>query len=272
MGMQPTQPLSPALFRRSLRLNDRLCSIIGSLLILSFMPNARAAGLVVVNESSQSLAFARYIASLQNPDPFERAGPVALSIEASLPGLYKDASLLAIRNRRENGRPKYYVLALEGDGTVLSEAIARYLEIEQQAHSVSAQSAAISPANYKFLLAGEVSTETTPAYIYRITPKTNRPGLLRGQVWIDSGTGTEVMLTGRVAKLSLIGRPAKLVRETSLLDGSPYARVTHLAFVVPNLGCAELVITEYLLESENGSQKPEPSLGARTPIYGYDSQ
>jgi len=145
--MKPAQPLSPALFRRRLRLNDRLCSFMGTLLILSLMPNARAAGIVVLNESSQSLAFARYIASLQNRDPFERAGPVALSIEASLPGLYRDASLLAIRNRGENGRSEYYVLALEGDGTVLSEAIRRYLEIEQQTDSIPAPSVTITPAN-----------------------------------------------------------------------------------------------------------------------------
>ena len=119
----------------------------GTVLILSLMPNARAAGIVVLNESSQSLAFARYIASLQNRDPFERAGPVALSIEASLPGLYRDASLLAIRNRGENGRSEYYVLALEGDGTVLSEAIRRYLEIEQQTDSIPAPSVTITPAN-----------------------------------------------------------------------------------------------------------------------------
>ena len=61
----------------------------------------------------------------------------------------------------------------------------------------------------------------------------------------------------------------KFARETRLLDGTPYGRITHLVFAVPNLGGAELVITEYLIESENDSQKPEPTLGARTPIYGY---
>jgi len=75
------------------------------------------------------------------------------------------------------------------------------------------------------------------------------------------------MLTGRVAKLSLIGGPAKLVRETRLFDGSPYGRVTHVAFAVPNLGCAELVVTEYLLKSDNGGQQPT-SFGAfvRRPV------
>jgi len=42
-------------------------------------------------------AFARYIAWLQARDPFAESGPVALAIVASLPGLDKQGSLLAIR-------------------------------------------------------------------------------------------------------------------------------------------------------------------------------
>ena len=55
----------------------------------------------------ESVAFARYIASLEQPDPFTEGGPVAVLIESSLPHLYKDAQLLAIRRMGENERSEY---------------------------------------------------------------------------------------------------------------------------------------------------------------------
>jgi len=241
---------------------NRLCPFLAALLVFFILPDARGASLPAQTDAlQQSLALARYLASLENGNLFERSGPVAISIEASLPGLYKGASLLAIRDHDESGGPKYYLLALGGDGTVLAEVISRYFAAQQMEH-VPAFSTAITPVNYKFRFLGEVSTSGTSAYIYRITPKKRRPGLLKGQVWMDSGSGAELMLTGRVAELSSVDGSADLVRETRLRNGSPSERVTHAAFALPNLGRAELVITESLLRPEGGGTDIETTLSA----------
>jgi hypothetical protein len=64
----------------------------------------------------QNHAFGRYIASLQKRDPFTESGPVLISIEASLPKLYKEAKLLAVRELGGNERSQYCLLQIEGDG------------------------------------------------------------------------------------------------------------------------------------------------------------
>ena len=61
---------------------------------------------------------------------------------------------------------------------------------------------------------------------------------------------------------SLIAALVMLVRETKLWNGMPSARVTHVAFAIPNLGPAELVVTETLLPSKSGGSAVERSLSA----------
>jgi hypothetical protein len=213
-------------------------------------------------DSAQGLAFARYIAALNGRDPFEQAGPVAVRIEASFPALYKDALVLAIRVPGENGRPMYHVVDVAGDGAVLSEVVGRYFKLQAQLANLPPSSLAVTPGNYKFRPAGEVNTGGTPAYIYRIAPKNRRPGLLTGRIWTDSETGAEVLLAGHLKKLCSIGEPADLVRDTRLRNGLPYVRVTHLTFAVPNLGRAELVVTEYVIRPESGAQPAAKNLRA----------
>ena len=71
------------------------------LMIVSIGPSARAADVSVpMSDPSRELAFARYITSHVERDPFKQSAPVGVFIEASLPELYKSAALLAVRNQR----------------------------------------------------------------------------------------------------------------------------------------------------------------------------
>jgi hypothetical protein len=256
-AMQPTTRSSPTGLGYVLRLNSRLpcCSV---LLLLLIAANAPAADLSMrMLGPPQNLAFARYIASLQKRDPFTESGPVLISVQASLPKLYKEAALLAVRELGENERGHYCVLQIGGDDTVTEEVIGRYFAVQEQIEALPASSILISPANYKFRFAAEVNTGGKSAYIYKIAPRKSRPGVITGQLWIDSDTGAEVMLTGHVRNASSIGGRADVVRDTKLLNGFAYARVTHLNFEVPRLGRGELIIKEYLLP-DNDMQHPEP--------------
>ena len=147
-GMQLTTRSLPTGLGYVLRLNHRVCSCGVSLLLLLIAANGPAADFSMrVLGPPQSLAFARYIASLQNGDPFTESGPVLISIEASLPKLYKEAALLAIRELGENERSYYSVVQIEGDGAVTDEVIARYFALHQQIEKVPVSSIAISLAN-----------------------------------------------------------------------------------------------------------------------------
>jgi len=226
------------------------------LLILFIAPISRASDFIQVVPSSRDVAFARYLASLEERDPFRKSEPVGILIEASLGELYKSAGLLAVRTQRPNEPGEVHVLQIAGDGTVVEEVIQRYFMVREQMDMLPLDSIAISPVNYKFHFAGEVKTEEGAAYIYDITPKKNRPGTLSGRLWIDSSTGREIMLTGHLLHLPAIAQPVEIVRDTKVINGSVYARVTHVASALPQLGPVELVITERLLPPES-MLKPE---------------
>ena len=212
--------------------------------------NARAAEISIrASGSSPDLAFARYIASNGEGDPFEKSGTVIISIEASLPELYKSAAVLAVRTPDEDERGDLHIVQIAGDGTVTAEVIDRVFAMREQIDLLPLSSIAITPVNYKFHLAGKVKTGGSSAYIYDITPKKNRPGLVLGQLWMDSGSGQEVMLSGRVMNLPDTSGPVNVVRDTKLANGSAFARVTHVAWSMPRLGRAEVVITEIVLTS-----------------------
>lgn len=234
------------------------------LLVLLIPVSALAEDLFIAPPASaQSLAFARYIASIQKRNPFTESGPVAVEIEASLPGLYKQSRLLAIRQTGESERSEYQVLRIEGDVTVVQEVIARYLAVQEQVEDLPMSSVAITPANYKFRYMGEVGTGDTSAYVFRITPKKKRDGLIRGQLWIDSVTGVAVLQAGHFVKTpsAFIGR-IEVVHDIKLLDGLPCIRITHVAIKTRQVGRGELTITELPLAAAGG-EAPSKFISAR---------
>jgi hypothetical protein len=196
------------------------------------------------------MAFARYIASVQQPNAFTESGPVAVVIEASLPGLYKQSAVLAIRWPGESGQGQYQVLRIAGDATVVDEVIVPYVSAQQQVEDGLATPAPITPTNYKFTYVGEVGSGDGAAFVFRIAPKKKRDGLLAGQLWIDAATGAAVLQAGRMVRPPSGGiRRVELVRDTKLQDGHPCTRVTHVAMDTQRLGRGELTITEYRLEA-----------------------
>jgi hypothetical protein len=204
-----------------------------------------------------SQAFARYIASVQQPNAFTESGPVAVLIQASLPGLYKQSAVLAVRLPGESGRSQYQVLQITGDATVVDEVIVPYLSAQQQVEDGTALSVAITPANYRFTYVGEVGSGDTAAFVFRIAPKKKRGWLIAGQLWIDAASGAAVLQAGRLVRPPSAGiRQMELVSDTKLLGGNPCSRVTHVAMDTQRLGRAELTITEYRL-GVGGSAAPQ---------------
>ncbi len=232
------------------------------LAILSFLSgHAPARDLYVAPPASpQILAFARYVASIQERNPFTESGPVLVEIDASLPGLYKQSRLLAV-GQTESERREYKVLRIEGDATVTQEVIARYLALQEQLENLPLSSIAITPSNYKFHYLGEVGTgENNSAYVYRIVPKKKREGLIQGQLWIDSATGAAVLQTGYFVKTPSAFSRIDVVRDIQPQDG--YC-ITHVIIQTPWAGRGELTFTELPLAGAGQEQGPGSAPVAR---------
>jgi hypothetical protein len=196
--------------------------------------------------SSPSLALARYIASLGHTMRRAEWQTVTVEIEASLPGLAKQGRLQAIRRSGASGRPEYQVLHIEGDSIVKQQVIARYLTAEKEAEAIPKASVTVSPANYKFRYVGSIASSGTIVYVYQVTPRKKRAGLMEGQLWIDAGTGLAVHQGGHlVKKPSIFVRRVELVRDTRLRDGAPYLQTTRLTIDTRLVGRAELTIREH---------------------------
>ena len=217
------------------------------IMLVLAIPIASQAATVTVAPSGtgQSHAFARYIESMQDRNPFTESGPTLVAIEASAPGLYKESRMMAIRQTNHSERPEYQVVRMEGDAIVMHEVVANYLKTAERIEDLPFSSVAITPANYKFRYMGEVGSGAASAYVFQIVPRRKCDGLIQGELWIDARNGQEVLLKGRLVKTppSFAGK-IEVIRDTTLLDGSPSIRVTHIILETRQIGRGELTITE----------------------------
>jgi hypothetical protein len=235
----------------------RACAVVG-LLVLLLPATASAQSVPMVQATTnESIAFARYIRWIHQRDPFSESEPVAVEIEASLPGLDKESRLLAIREIGESERSQYAILELQGDSIIFERAIATYLVAQHQAEDLPLSSVIITPRNYKFRYAGAVETGDNAAYRFRITPRKNHAGLIRGELWIERATGAPVLVTGHLVKTpSTSIRGIKVVREITFVDGYPCARTTHMTIDTRSEGRTELTIVELPLRLPDRHARP----------------
>jgi hypothetical protein len=219
---------------------------------------------IVPHGTGQSIAFARYMESIQDRDPFTESGPILVVIEASAPDLYKEGRMIATRQASQSERPAYQIVGMEGDAIVMHEVVANYLKTAEQMEEMPFSSVAITPVNYKFRYMGEVGAGDTSAYVFRIVPRRKCDGLMRGELWIDARTGQEVLRKGRLVKTppSFAGK-FEVLRDTTLLDGSPSFRVSHVILETRQIGRGELTITELPLAAVESVIVESPD---RTPL------
>jgi hypothetical protein len=211
----------------------------------SFVKTTTSNGIdtMTVDPPAPGRALALYFASAARGDPWSAPNGAMLEIDAYLPKLGEEGHLRAIRAWAENKTPEYQVIHLDGDASVKKQVIARYLNAEQEAAAMPASSLALTPANYKFRYVG--ASSGTPVYVFRITPRKKRSGLINGELWIDGATGLLIHEAGYlVKKPSIFIRHLKIIRDVRLQDGAPYIRTTQIEVDARFVGRAELTITE----------------------------
>lgn len=229
------------------RLRLGLAALPALILLVLLLPLTVWAG----SESAAALpgaaaALARYTAGIEQNQNHSQRGADVIDIDAALPKLAKKGRLEAIRRFAPFGRPQYEVLQFEGDRTVRQQVIARYLSADAQAQTLPASSLAISPANYKFRFVGSIGAAPSLTYVFRITPKKKRVGLIQGELWIDAATGLAVHQAGHVVKRpSVFLRRIEVTQDTDIREGRPYLRITRLEIETRLVGRAELTIKEH---------------------------
>jgi hypothetical protein len=213
------------------------------ILAFAFAVLGRASDAPVADSTAgASLAFARYIAGLEQISPWRLE---SIEIEASLPKLEQSGRLRAIRRLLTFGKPEYQVLEITGDSAIRQQVLVRYLSADIRASAIPASAVAVTPANYHFRYKGAVPTGESVTYIFLITPRQKRAGLVKGELWLDGDSGAVVRQSGYLVKRpSVFVKRIDVTRETTLRDGIAEARVTRLSVDTRLVGRAELTILE----------------------------
>jgi hypothetical protein len=142
-----------------------------------------------------------------------------VNIDANIPSLKKQGRLHALRKISQLGKITYKVLGFQGDDTIKSEVIARYLEAEQK--SQDNQKLAITPANYKFKYKGlHKLQDGHRVYIVFLAPRRKEVGLFKGEMWLDASAYLPIMESGKFVKNpSVFFKKVEFVRDFSIQNG-----------------------------------------------------
>jgi hypothetical protein len=184
-----------------------------------------------------------YWAASQGQQDLLRGASMDVDIEASLPKLKKHGRLQALRRISRLGRITYEALRFEGDNTVKTYVIARYLSAEAQAQEDAASALAVTPANYKFKYKGLRESDGRTVHVFAVTPRHKSVGLFKGEVWIDANSYLRVRESGRLVKNpSMFVKGIQFVREYDIRDGVSVPRQLHTIVDTRLVGPAELTV------------------------------
>ncbi len=143
-----------------------------------------------------------------------------VSIDAEIPRIHKTGRLAAIRRISRLGRLTYDVLGFEGDNSVKTNVIARYLSAEAQVRETGTASLAITPDNYKFSYKGLREWDGRPIHVFELKPRAKRKGLFKGTLWVDAQSHLPVREAGQFVKNpSIFIKKVQFTRDYQVQDG-----------------------------------------------------
>ena len=144
-----------------------------------------------------------------------------VDIVAEVPKLHKAGRLHALRRISSFGRRiTYDALRFEGDRSIKSDVIARYLTAESEALKSEPSAFAVTPTNYKFKYKGQLPWNGGRVYVFRVTPRKKKAGLFAGEIWLDTQTHLAVREAGRLVKSpSMFVRKIEFVEDFRIEDG-----------------------------------------------------
>jgi hypothetical protein len=174
------------------------------------------------------------------------SGAESFEIHAALPKLEKTGWLRGVRSSAHT----YQVLQVSGDRTVQREVIVRYLSAQEQASDKLAASTRITSSNYRFSYKGFVDDGEWKAYVFRLSPRRNQKGLIRGELWLDPETALEIRVVGRFVRTPHIFiKRVEIDRKSIVARGMIESRLTHVRVETRVSAAAELTVVEQPLHS-----------------------
>lgn len=222
-----------------------------SLFLLPGVAAARNPG-----ESESSEVIQHYLAATQAQSQ-PRAASMEVSIDATIPKLKKEGKLEALRKISELGKITYKTLRFQGDDTVKTEVIARYLEAEQKGQDKS--KFAITPQNYKFKFKGLHKLQNEQRiYVVFLTPRRKEIGLFKGEMWLDTETYLPVMESGKLVKNpSVFFKRVEFMRDFKIENGIAVPQHMLSTIDARLVGKVNLIInyTGYQPAGANGSER-----------------
>jgi hypothetical protein len=202
----------------------------------------KALGTAVIN---------KYLAAIQSHDHELRGVSMQVDISATVPKLKEKGHLRALRQISKVGQITYRVLGFQGDNTVKSQVIARYLEAEKQGQSVGKLD--ITPANYKFKFKGKWPFDGKDAYLFQLSPRAKRVGLFKGEFWLDAATYLPIFEKGRLVKNpSIFFKKVVFERAFTIENGVAVPRYMVSAIDTRVIGKVEITINYSNLEQNAG--------------------
>ena len=225
------------------------------LVVFAFFPFLTAAP-----STAPMSAVENYAAMASEQSARLRGASMEVEVEASLPKLKKHGRLSALRHISRLGRITYEVIHFEGDNTIKSSVIARYLAADEQVQGNESSSLAVTPLNYKFKYKALLNQDGRDVYVFGVTPRKKRVGLFKGELWLDAETCLPVRESGRLVKSpSIFLRRIEFVREYDIHNGLAIPLRIQSTVETRIVGPAELTIRFYDV-SLAGS--PSLSIGA----------
>jgi hypothetical protein len=162
----------------------------------------------------------QYWAATRGQDQLLEGASMDVEIAAALPKLKKQGKLHALRRITSLGHIIYERPRFEGDNSVKSQVINRYLEAEAEATGGSGASLAVTPDNYNFKFKGRAQLNDRPVYEFDVAPKRKQQGLFKGQIWIDAATYLRVQESGYLVKSpSIFLKKIVFVRKYAIRNG-----------------------------------------------------
>jgi hypothetical protein len=202
-----------------------------------------------------------YCAATQGQERMMQAASMDVEIAAALPKLKKQGKLHALRRITALGRITYEMLRFEGDGTVKSQVINRYLAAEAEAQEEPGASLAVTPENYSFKYRGRKKLDGRDVHQFQVTPKRKRRELFKGDIWIDAQTFLRVQESGYLVKSpSVFLKKVAFIRKYEIRNGISVPKEEQ-SVVDTRLGVGRLEMTvefsNYAIDTRAVAEGPE---------------
>jgi hypothetical protein len=209
---------------------------------------------VSVPRMSAELALETYLKQASRQSQALAGYSAATLIRAALPASSQHGEFELERRYTAPRSLAFKPLHYEGDGFVKTNVIARLLQSEvDHVQKDDPSTTALGPENYKFSHKNTAQVAGRTVHVFQVKPRKKRPGLFKGQIYLDACTGSLVRVEGRVVK-----SPSLFVKKIDFVQD--YADVNGFTFPVRMHSEAKAALVgRTIVDIENRDYQPVPS-------------